>query len=83
MHNIFYIMNPIQAQLLDEERLEHYIKDILPLELKAQNVRHIPNALEVETFDRAEAHFIKDYFGGSQSDYNEWKKENRRFIYGA
>jgi len=79
-HKIHTIMNPYQAQMEDEVRLEHYIKDILPLEKKARLSSHIPYSLDVETFNRAEAYFIQQYFDGWQDDYNEWKKENRRYF---
>jgi hypothetical protein len=70
-HEIHTIMNPKQAEL---EMLDKY-RTLQLLEQKAKLSSHIPYSLDVETFNRAEAYFIHDYFGGSQDKYNAWRKE--------
>lgn len=85
-HELHSVMNPYQAhleQLDDEVRLEHYINDVLPLEKKARASQHIPYSMDVESFDRAEAMFIKDFFNGSIMDYNMWKKDNQDYLKGG
>ena len=81
---IHQAMNPFEYKIemekrKDEERLEHY-KVLRELKQKADKAAHIPNALDVETFDRAECGFIKDYFFGDTKSYNEWRKENERYF---
>lgn len=82
-HTLHQIMNPSQAIIEDEARLEHYIHDVLPAEKRAHASRHIPYSMDVETFDRVESDFIKEFFAGSLTDYNIWKKDNRQYIEGG
>lgn len=70
-------MNPMEYEMRDEERLEHYR---VLRELKQKVDKDIPNSLDVETFDRAECGFINDYFFGDTESYNEWRKENERYF---
>ena len=72
-------MNPMEYEMRDEERLEHY-KVLRELKQKADKASHIPNALEVETFNRAECGFINDYFFGDTKSYNEWREENEKYF---
>lgn len=71
-------MNYYEWQAQDEERLEHY-KTLKELKREADKASHIPNALEVETFNRAECGFINDYFFGDTESYNEWRRENDKW----
>lgn len=82
-HELHSIMNPQQARIEDEARLEHYINDVLPAEKRARLSQHIPYSMDVESFDRAEAMFIKDFFNGSIMDYNMWKKDNQDYLKGG
>ena len=72
-HKIHTIMNPKQAEL---EMLERY-NELKSLEEKARLSRHIPYSMDVETFDRCESIFIRDYFDGSMDQYYAWRKENK------
>ena len=60
-------MNPMEYEMRDEERLEHY--RVLK-ELKTDKATH----------DKAERGFIKDYFFGDTESYNEWRKENEKYF---
>lgn len=71
-----HAMNPIQAQLLDEERLEHY-SYILKKKPKT------PYGFAQEVFDKLESEFIRDYFKGDQDSFNEWVKNNSQYLKGG
>lgn len=78
------VMNPLEYEIemekrKDEERLEHY-RVLRELQKEAELSRHIPDSLDVETFNRAECGFIRDYFFGDTKSYNEWRKENEKYF---
>lgn len=77
--SLLRVCNPMEYEMRDEERLEHY-KVLRELKEKAELSRHIPDSLDVETFNRAECGFIKDYFFGDTESYNEWRKENEKYF---